>query len=421
MPNVKTETIYERLGRKSWDISGSFSNNYLIINWTNQRIGSSLPGWRNALKQSRDATTAMSGTKSFVEFKPGHAEWQGYVKGFPAQRRLYGQSGMLDMFNPTVHAPTYANAAKAESIASSQFIKEVGNAYKAMEGLETLAELPKTARSIMQRTGSMISLLTNWKRTLSSGLDAARRGNRGAAARRATAAVSNAYLEWRFAYEPLVKDIRGLAEKLADDTVIIPFKAFGKASGMYLPPTEAGGGMSGLSWKSITTYTEESTVYYKGAIKVEKVGASGYFGQLGMSPSNFVPTLYNLLPWTYMIDYFTNVGDMVSGLSMPYPQIAWVNRTVRSTVKVVNMAGVSPQMDPNFVADPGYPIVVPSTISCKRTDISRSSSRPNMTPSFHWKVPDFATESGRRKWTNIAAVLAARTFGDSKISLHNNG
>lgn len=417
--NPKIEYFTERLEHKSWDHTAPTpSVNFTNISWQNSRHGSSLPGWKNAIKKGVDATTTLVGVKTVVTHTPGHMEWQGCVTGFPHLRRLYGRSGDLDQFNPTIYLPIYASAARAESIASSDFIKKYSNIIKSLEGLETLAELPKTARSIMQRTTQMVGLLVNWRRTLSRGLSASRRGNRANAARAVAGAVADAHLEWQFAYNPLVRDISDLGKKLSDDTLIVPFRASGKASADRLTPTESGSGHGVLGWDSHTVCTEETSIRYKGAVKIRREGASGFLGQLGISPSNFVPTIYNLLPWTYMIDYFTNVGDMISAVSQPTPELAWVNRSIRSKVSLKNVAGINPTYSDQFTADPGYPICVPSTLSCEITHVTRNSQRPNFIPSFHMKLPNLESESGRKKWANVAAVIAARTWGNSTVSAH---
>jgi len=401
------------------DVNPVGTSSTVVRNWVNHTIGSSLPGYRAAIAKSWDATTPFTGKRVEVTTSQGYLEWKGSLAGNPSQRRLYGASGDLDQSDQTGFSPSGMSVAKAESIASSKFYNEASNAIKAVEGLECVAELHKTARSIMQRTTQMVLLLANWRRNLNMALSSRKAGNRATSARRAAGAVSGAYLEWKFGYDPIAKDMRALAKDLESDFFeVIPINVQGKHSRNNLSD-EAASVLGMLEYKTVRRRIEECSIRYEAGIKVTRYGVPGFVERLGMSPSNFVPTLYNLLPWTYMIDYFTNLGDMVSALSFDPGLISWCNKTVRQKLTTTLVAGVSPYYNTaQYTADPGYPIVVPSTQTVVYTTFARSSDRPDRIPSFGFKFPDFATESGAKKGINIAAVLATQAWGNSRIAAY---
>jgi hypothetical protein len=44
-------------------------------------------------------------------------------------------------------------------------------------------------------------------------------------------------------------------------------------------------------------------------------------------PSKFLPTAWDLLPWSWMADFFTNVGDIIRGLSFVSGNLCWIEET----------------------------------------------------------------------------------------------
>lgn len=419
---TKTRQQGIRLRNTQWnDVDPNPSISSVNYSWYDTVTGHSLPGYKNNLRRGLDATTIYSGKKvTVLSQTPGTQEFKGRLKADPTQKRQYGISGDLDQSDFVTLGPSGLYANQAESIASSKFYNECAGAIKAIEGLEAIAEAHKTAASIFSRGKQILSLLSNWRSSLNSALSSVRKGNRATSTRRVMGAVSGAYLEWKYGYDPLVKDIDALLHDLKDDFVeIVPIEAYGKGSGKGQYDLDVQTGIPILSYKLRRKCVETTTIRYSAGIKVTRFGLGGLTERLGLSPSNFVPTLYNLLPWTYMIDYFSNLGDIVSAISFDPGQISWCNKTIRHTMVTTCYGGVDASYDKTqYVADPGYPISVPSTCQVEYKTFFRSADRPPRIPSFRMRAPSFVSESGRTKWLNIAAVLASKQWGDSAIAAY---
>jgi hypothetical protein len=54
--------------------------------------------------------------------------------------------------------------------------------------------------------------------------------------------------------------------------------------------------------------------------------------RLGLTANQFIPTLYEIMPWSFLIDYFSTLGVVVNAWASSGTKLAWV---VRSE-KVVN-------------------------------------------------------------------------------------
>jgi len=50
----------------------------------------------------------------------------------------------------------------------------------------------------------------------------------------------------------------------------------------------------------------------------------------GFQPSEFLPTAWELLPWSFLADYFSNIGDCLTAWSTVTDkvEVAYINRTI---------------------------------------------------------------------------------------------
>lgn len=98
------------------------------------------------------------------------------------------------------------------------------------------------------------------------------------------------------------------------------------------------------------TQVKTSVKYYGGWLvktALENLRTEGF----GLSQSDFVPTMWELLPWSWVIDSVSNVGTVLSALSARSAGLRWSQTTsvteIRSTLKNPSyrfkMAGVSVQ------------------------------------------------------------------------------
>lgn len=52
----------------------------------------------------------------------------------------------------------------------------------------------------------------------------------------------------------------------------------------------------------------------------------------GFTPSEFIPTAWELLPWSFLFDYFANIGNLLTNAVTRTSGVNWVNRTERNTI-----------------------------------------------------------------------------------------
>jgi len=120
---------------------------------------------------------------------------------------------------------------------------------------------------------------------------------------------------------------------------------------------------------------------------------------LGLKFRDIVPTVWNLIPYSFLIDYFVNIGQIASALAVPWNGIKWCNYTSRT--QGVYEASYSYRMRPgshiggmNFGSEPG-------NFKVLRQIFNRSAQGSMPVPWLEYTKPWQLTG---RQWANIAAL-----------------
>ena len=367
-------------------------------NWVDERTGQGYRWWRDAIAAHLSATTPFVGRFTTCEHVDGMMRIAGTDPG-TGQYRFFEKSGWLEFTDfGAATAQSYMDGT-AEMQAASKFYNEARSCLHALSGGELLGELGKTAKAIISTAKAMHRVVN----AATQGLSAFK----GQSWRTVASDVSSHYLAFKMGWDPLANDVNALLSDFElDNLEVEKFTCKGR-SGANRSIAQGTGGLGVANYNINVDVTEEYTVRYICEIGVTRYGFGGLTERMGLSPNNWIPTIYNLLPWTYMIDYFTNLGDIVSAISFPTSAIRWVNRTVRNTVTTrVYCGGIN-----DFSGWGGVTTIdKPSITTWKNTWVKRDAAFPPPIPDLQFRMPTTQTESGRGKWLNIAALLAARTF-----------
>jgi hypothetical protein len=121
----------------------------------------------------------------------------------------------------------------------------------------------------------------------------------------------------------------------------------------------------------------------------------GNLETFGLLPKNFLPTAWELIPYSFLVDYFTNISTIIDAWSFINGNLAWAYKTERSEIRTHNkFAGLSVD-SPGKIAS----FNVGDTVWVERTVQRRNLS--SLIPNFGFRLPGF----GSRKALNIATLV----------------
>jgi hypothetical protein len=121
----------------------------------------------------------------------------------------------------------------------------------------------------------------------------------------------------------------------------------------------------------------------------------------GFNPSEFVPTAWELIPYSFLADYFTNIGDILDSWAYGRGNLSWSNRT---QIQETNNSYFGPvKLEPflSYATVQQYISAPPAVFTHRK--ISRASYLGNFVPQFQTEIPGMST-----KWINLAALLASK-------------
>lgn len=318
-------------------------------------------------------------------------------------------------------------SAAAEAQALNRIYQRVREDSYGANGLLFLGELRETigmirrpAEAFRKALSKYLSTLTTTRRIVNRKLRPRKSESADAfRLRRAQAvkdAMSGSWLELQFGVKPLISDVQEISEecvrlmtepsrktRLRSKSTEVPLRASiidtknSQAFGFETPR------FSGKFEKS-TVATVQYVVGLKREVSGPTTGLENVGRRLGFQIQNFVPTAYELLPWSFLIDYFVNIGDILEAVCTDTSAISWINKTQRTKTTFTCVEDLSGSF--GYGLNAWNPYLVTGKKTSKRvfvrTTLSRTQPSSLGIPPLILSVP--GTDS--TKWYNMAALLA---------------
>lgn len=227
--------------------------------------------------------------------------------------------------------------------------------------------------------------------------------------------VSGTALEINFGWKPFVSDIRDIASQAQRMYLRVPPRdrirasSSRKANQLGFTPFFPLGGQWGYWFKGniYDTWETETSVQYVVGLKSAATVADSAIGRLvdgfGFSAENILPAVYELTPWSWLLDYFTNVGSIIEASATNTANVAWAVKTEKTktylTRKCVGVPAFSNDDNPDSVKLVSFS--GPDAISVgTRTTLTRTPVVLGI-PSLRFKTP-FSSVS---RVTNMLSVM----------------
>lgn len=358
-------------------VSSTLKYSQRVASYTNNK------GWRQRIK------------KGTYPVAPYDVTWNNISSVAVGEARTYSSAGVLLQASKRNYAPTFGlqpfdNGVVNEAL--GKYREKLANASGSFKALVPLAEAKELRGLVNTMAESVPSVL--------HGITDIRRGRPRDAFKRA----SNLWLAWSFGFSPLMSDAAAIANAIAARVEAKPFvriharaertknielsNPFSEGIGAYTSAVLSGVIRQTCSCSFTGTYSTSigSGVNYKSAAE-----------QFGISIPELVPAAWELIPYSFIIDYFTNAGDVINDTFSVGPQASTLVRsqknlcTVHKTRRIVPISGFTVDAsitDENFESG------------------SFSRSLLATLPSRTFQFESFGSIGKIKRVINLAAILA---------------
>lgn len=336
----------------------------------------------------------------------------------PAIHPLYRISDRVGVVAIPVDYPVFSIpgdlVTKASNMAKQQVMSRIISQQQAFQGLVFAGEGRETLR-MMRGAGTEVE-----KRYTDYLNDVKRRSrNLPRALNRRLDALANMLLTVNYGVLPLLNDIDSGARALATDYSIRNQHKLVYGEG------NAEGDASFLSGDNVAAHVrtywiggERSrvTVVYCAMVGFDRQALRQLSSQnLGVSLSSFVPSLYELIPYSFLLDYFTNVNEIVNGYFWGRSGVKWSSMTLiqtRERLVTSNRMVISPNSS-YLVDDQDFR---PCSLTSSVKSVNRSTYYGDFVPSLEFELPGSAT-----RVANIGALAVTHTKALRAVALRNRG
>jgi hypothetical protein len=229
---------------------------------------------------------------------------------------------------PLYHKPSYDNALRTSIVnqARTAALRRLGGHFSTYTFLGEMREALHTIRhpalalrsSVDGLASKMRKVRHRHRRNLNDYVNAA----------------ADTWLEYAFGWRPLVNDITKGAEAFYDAVNRDEFEHFSVRASGKSHKTSVGSnyGWQLLNWHAEIQEKHECSCQYYGAAQLKK-DCSSIQRSFGLDPAELVATGWELIPYSFLIDYFVNVGDILnSWVSVQRLDFAWIGYTLREEV-----------------------------------------------------------------------------------------
>lgn len=384
--------------------------------------GVSPSGWRDRIKKGFSAHSDMWGdtynehsvaNDGFVTAERLQTSGAGI-----GQKRIDEMRGCLPFYGNVGPKDPIQTIESVRNQVKMTVVSQIRSACTSLQGMVSLGEMGQTlnlingsARGIDRRTreylgtvGRQARVWRSLRRSASEKLDW----------------ISKRWLEYSYGVKPLISDVKSGANALARIMNYrlprVKIRAFSESS-QNEEPFDVNRGFGTIELKARIHHSMRYSYRIYGECGIQPHSPTQFarnpvLDEAGIRLDEFFPTLWELIPYSFLVDYFTNVGAMIDAASLNTSTVRWLSsgemceQTVNGNVLICKHApaGVG-QRNVSFQSRLGQPF------ARSRRKIIRSEFNPDfLVPSLEFKIPNTTT-----KWLNMASL--AILHRDVRMSL----
>lgn len=416
-PFVYTYAYYDRIQRY---FNGSVTeDNHMIPNtqaFTGSRIyGDNYPDWKYRLAHHIQCTTNL--TVDVVEGKAGKflysAQYSPLTPGAAGLIQFDTIRGVGSYF-----APTYSSGISltdADNLAKSRYLASIRRTRNQFQGGVFIGEIKETLHMIRHPAESLINGLRHYLGLVKKRTRGARSIPKRSRLRVLSRIVSDTWLENAFGLQPLISDISDAVkafERTAQEFDGANVHGTGVSERQYsFKGTDNVGGPA--LYRYVDYVYERYIVVYRGYVMASLGSSHRNAALFGLSLESLAPTIWELVPWSFLSDYFVNLDDIIESATTSTTGLRWTSRTEIKELSAKRLHSFDLDLwMQSFNPSPTRSVVVhashePSYFHRKR--IARAPYIGSLVPSLSWKF-----HQSDMHLANIAALLLGQASGLSR-------
>jgi len=231
--------------------------------------------------------------------------------------------------------------------------------------------------------------------------------------------ITQSYLEYKFGVAPFVQDISDIVSDMVirdrkrNASEPVQARAHQAYSGSSVRRNATDVGF--MSVFGLQQQVHVTSTYYeqmRGAVRtgINDDGRLGILQDNRLLPDQWLPTAFSIMPYAWMVNYFTNIREIIDAAALRYSDLVWGCQTSRdeTVISVSDLIATNPGALRAFAGisyndalqlEGGHAILTWKNIS--RFAISPAS----LIPSFVFSIPTTATP-----WVNMMAAFSPQVF-----------
>lgn len=392
--------MYESLhkyywGRRTCESAGVYVVESSLLEWDQVRSGVDVPDWKKKIAHLQSASSPYSITDVVEVISRGKYSSVCTVDG------MYPDTvtGLL----PELPDPPVSSQ-KAYEEALGNFLSNAGKVVSPVKGMVFLGELRETLRMLRSPAKSLRDGINTYLTR------AGKLRRKGGNHRRLIKGIADLWLENAYGLQPLLNDIKGAAEA---------YKAYEKrieTSRVHGVAVDNDGSVHAesfglMGWR--TFYIQErlnsqtSKTTFKGVVKWEYKDINASCAEdianlSGFKLTEFVPTLWELTPYSMLVDYFSNIGQILNSIHGLLADWVWVSVATKNT----SALELTRRLNHELLSYAGYEGTGGTTVPFLATRTSYTRDIPAL------RLPNLTLTLMPTgfQWANMGALLVSQTI-----------
>lgn len=387
-----------------------------ITTWQDIRTRQSVPKFRALIRQGSAATGPYSRQNNNVVRVEAFGCTQSITFDSPnplekGKHYIESVDGLYPVTPPNLG--TLIPNATIDALALTDCYKKLASNMSHANGLQFLGEFHEVITMFKRPYRGFIDLVNHYTLDVQKLNKKHRPKESSRGRKRFLNAVTDSWLATSFGLKPLISDVKDLAETAAR----FQFdkrrdNAVGKAGSPISATNPTSTNLGSMGTNYIIGFLREKTIVehfvkYRAALDWSASGAFGSYSRLaelaGFRLDLFVPTIYELIPYSWLADYWSNLGTVITTGCQSQAAVKFVVKTtkVQATKESFIEVGTSPNIGPTGRVE--FCIQLPGRIKQIRTSFERSASGQLPLVPFQFSIPGEKT-----KYANMLAVWAGR-------------